>query len=222
MHLLEGEHPLFALDTPGFGQSFFPPRAPTITYYAEMLMEAMGNLDLTECHVFGHHTGGAIAAEMAASFPERVKTLMVDGPVWVSEEERRHKLNTIIDPLVIQGDGSYLMKAWEHVLKLDPDHPLGLCHREVVDTLRAGERYHEAYIAIYTQDSYAVYQKVRCPMLLLCGDNDVLYPVFTKLRSVYPDARSVVLEGCGTYAVDNCADRVVEEMRKFLKDRNAA
>jgi pimeloyl-ACP methyl ester carboxylesterase len=222
MHLLEGEHPLFAFDTPGFGQSFSPPKAPTISYYAETLMEAMGNLDVRQCHTFGHHTGGAIAAEMAASFSERVKTLMVDGPVWVTEEERRHKLNTIIDPLILREDGSYLMKAWERVLKLDPNHPLELCHREVVDTLRAGGRYHEAYIAVYTQDSHAVYHKVRCPVLLLCGDNDVLYPAFTKLRSVYPDTRSVVLEGCGTYAVDNCADRIVWEIRKFIRDLNEA
>jgi pimeloyl-ACP methyl ester carboxylesterase len=66
MGLLEGERRMFAMDTPGFGHSFLPPESPSVTYYAYTLLEALRNLGVQHCHVFGHHTGAAIAVEMAA------------------------------------------------------------------------------------------------------------------------------------------------------------
>jgi pimeloyl-ACP methyl ester carboxylesterase len=217
MGLLEGPFPMFTLDTPGFGQSFSPPGQPTIAYYVTILLEALANLGVSRFHAFGHHTGGAIAAQMAADFPERVRSVMIEGPVWVSENVRKKKLDTIIDPLVLKEDGSHLMKVWDRVRRLDPDHPLEVCHRESIDTLLAGTRYHEAYIAVYTQDSYAVYERIRCPMLILCGRNDVLFPFFEEVREAHPKATFALLENCGTYAVDNCAEQIVEEVRAFLK-----
>lgn len=217
MGLLEGTFPMFAMDTPGFGQSFFPLKAPTTTYYARVLLEALSNLGVESFHVFGHHTGAAIAVEMAATNPDRVKSLMMDGPVWLSAAERRQWLDTAIDPMVIQEDGSHLMKIWDRVVGLDPDHPKELCHREALDTLRAGERWHEAYIAVFEQDSYALYEKVKCPMLLLCGENDVLMPYFDPVCKAYPHAVHHVLKNCGTYAVDNAAEGIAEKIKRFLK-----
>jgi pimeloyl-ACP methyl ester carboxylesterase len=217
MGLLKGEFPMFALDTPGFGQSFSPPGQPTVAYYASILLEALANLGVSQFHAFGHHTGGAIAAQMAADFPERVLSVMIEGPVWVSEKVRKEKLDTIIDPLVLKQDGSYLMKVWDRVTRLDPDHPVEVCHREAIDTLLAGTRYHEAYIAVYNQDSYEVYERIRCPVLLLCGRNDVLFPFFEGVCKAYPKAMCSVLENCGTYAVDNCAEQIVKVVRAFLR-----
>jgi pimeloyl-ACP methyl ester carboxylesterase len=109
------------------------------------------------------------------------------------------------------------MKIWERVVGLDPDHPPALCHREAIDTLRAGQRWHEAYIAVFQQDTYTMFSKVKCPMLMLCGDNDVLYPYFKPVCDAYPKAKSVVLPGGGTYAPDNCAQHIAEEIRAFLR-----
>jgi len=218
MGFLAGEYRMIATDTPGFGQSFFPPEPPTVTYYVSLLLETLDNMGIKEFHAFGHHTGAAIAAEMAAAAPERIKTCMMDGPVWLSEEERMQWLDTAIHPMVIKPDGSHLMKIWDRVVGLDPDHPPALCHREAIDTLRAGGRWHEAYIAVFLQDCYALYPKIKCPMLLLCGDNDVLFPYFKPVCDAFPAAKSAVLKGGGTYAPDNCAAHIVDEIRAFLKE----
>ena len=123
MEALKDNFRMFALDTPGFGQTFDPPMKPTTEYYTSVLLEALENLGVREFHVFGHHTGAAIGAEMAATAPDRVKTLMLEGPCWLSEAERKEWLDTAIDPMVIQSDGSHLMKIWDRVVGLDPDHP---------------------------------------------------------------------------------------------------
>lgn len=221
MEVLKGNYRMFALDTPGFGQTFFPPQKATTAYYTSILLEALENLGVKEFHVFGHHTGAAIAAEMAATAPERVKALMLEGPCWLSEAERQEWLDTSIDPMVIQEDGSHLMKIWDRVVGLDPDHPLQLCHREAIDTLRAGERWHEAYEAVFNQDSYAIYEKIKCPIIMLCGVNDVLMPYFQPVCDAYPDAESHVLEDGGVYAPDNCAEELGKNIIEFLNRLNA-
>ncbi|MGB9498376.1 MAG: alpha/beta fold hydrolase [Dissulfuribacterales bacterium] len=216
MELIDGRFPMYAMDTPGFGQSFFPPDKATTAYYVSILLEALYNLGIEKFHAFGHHTGAAIAVEMAATAPDRIESIMLDGPVYLNAAELQHWLDTAIDPMVIQPDGSHLMKIWDRVVSLDPDHPKELCHREAIDTLRAGERWHEAYITVFTQDAYDMFSKVQCPMMLLCGENDVLMPYFQPCCDAFPEAKSHVLKNSGVYAPDNSALQIAEAIQDFL------
>lgn len=218
MGLLDGEYRMFAMDTPGFGQSFFPPQPPTITYYVSILLEALENLGVHEFYAFGHHTGAAISVEMAATARERLKGIMLEGPVYLTKEEARSFLDMLGKPVAIAADGSHLMKIWNHVVGLDPDHPPMLCHREAVDTLRAVEHFHEAFSAVFSQDYESMFSKVKCPTLFLCGENDLLMPYFKRVCDAYSNAKRVVLPGCGVYALDNCPELNVKEIRAFLHD----
>lgn len=215
---LDGQFTMYAMDTPGFGQSFFPPDPATTAYYVSSLLEALSNLGIEKFHAFGHHTGAAIAVEMAATSPERIKSIMLEGPVYLSMQERQHWLDTAINPMVIQEDGSHLMKIWDRVVGLDPDHPKQLCHREAIDTLKAGERWHEAYVTVFNQDAYDMFSKVKCPMLLLCGENDVLMPYFKPCCDAYPTAKSHVLKNGGVYAPDNCAKEIAQTITGFIEE----
>lgn len=215
MELLKGEFRMFALDTPGFGQSYFPPQPPTISYYVTALLEGLRNLGVQEFHVLGHHTGASIACEMAVTAPARVRSLMMVGPVYLDEAERARWKREAVDPMVIQPDGSHLMKIWKRVQGLDPNPSPALCHREAIDTLRAGERWHEAYIAVFNQDFPALLARVKCPILMLCGEHDVLMPYFKPACDAFPGAKSVVLPG-GTYVVDDRPEEVAAAIRVFL------
>ena len=212
---LAGEHRMLALDTPGFGQSFAPPIRPTIGYYVGAFGEALTGLGVTDFHLFGHHTGAAIACEMAATQPAGVRSLMMVGPVHMDEAERHRWLSERIHPMVIEEDGRHLMQIWERVRGGHPGSTAALCHREAVDNLRAGERYHEAYLAVFTQDFPALLARVRCPILMLCGDRDVLMPYFDAARRARPDATSVALSASG-YVVDEQPEVIAGEIRAFL------
>jgi pimeloyl-ACP methyl ester carboxylesterase len=218
---LQGQYRMFALDTPGFGQSFFPPQPPTLGYYVSLLLDALQSLGVKEFHLFGHHTGAAIACEMAATAPERVRTLTMVGPVYMDAAERQKWIRDYVKAMVIEPDGSHLMKIWKRVSGLDPDPNLALCHREAVDNLRAGERYHEAYLAVFNQDFPAFLSQVRCPILMLCGEHDVLMPYFKPSCEARPDAKSVILPG-GTYVVDDYPGAIAKELVAFLREKGEA
>ena len=69
MEILQGHYRMVAPDTPGFGQSDFPPPDPTVGYYAAALLEALQDLGVDRFHAFGFHTGASIACEMAVVAP---------------------------------------------------------------------------------------------------------------------------------------------------------
>lgn len=217
MNLLADEFFLIAPDTPGFGQSFRPPTQPTITYYAEVILEALANVGVQQFHLFGHHTGSAIACEMAVLAPDRVRTLSLTGPTFYGDAAaRQQRREQVVRPLVISPDGSHLQVVWQRVKGGQPGQPLWLSHREAVDTLQAGDRFHEAYEAVFAHDFPASFSQVKCPIWLGCGADDGMFPRYELACAARPDARTAVLPG-GTYVCDTHPEAVAEELRQFIR-----
>ena len=67
MDRLAGRWDLIALDTPGFGGSFDPDpdSEPSLDDYVGWIGAALDALGITRCHLVGHHTGSAIAVQLA-------------------------------------------------------------------------------------------------------------------------------------------------------------
>ncbi|ETX07737.1 MAG: hypothetical protein ETSY2_09485 [Candidatus Entotheonella gemina] len=215
MQQLDGDFFMLAPDTSGFGQSDFPPPNPTIADYVTALLQAADHLGLQDMAVFGHHTGASIACEMAVRAPQRVTHLMLSGPPYLDAAERERWLRQAVTPMVIQADGSHLMQIWRRVTRHDPPPSPALAHREAVDNLRAGERWHEAYAAVFTQDFPSLLAQVHCPTLLMCGGQDLLKPYFQAACDALPDARHVLVPGT-TFAVDDYPAEVAAAIRAFL------
>jgi pimeloyl-ACP methyl ester carboxylesterase len=207
---------IVALDTPGFGQSFFPPDPPTSRYYVLVLAEALQNLGVERFHIFGHHSGAQLGAEMAAVMPERVASLSLLGPPYYSDPRARSEwLDSALQPMVVREDGSHLQQIWKRVRDLDLSASPAVWHREAVDTLRAGERWHEAYVAVGNQNFESFLRQVKCSMMLLCGETDVLASHFHAACEALPDVEAHLLPG-GTYAADACAETLALTIAEFV------
>lgn len=211
---------LIAFDTPGFGLSFRPPTAPSTGDWVRWLTQALDALGLTRAHLLGHHTGAAIACEMAAAQPSRTLSLTMIGGLAMGPSERA-RWSEGITPIPIRADGSHLMQVWDRVATIDQSpaaYPpsLPLRHRESVDNLLAGERWHEAYMAVFNQDFEAFLEQVRSPILLISGREDVLWDYFEPTARLRPDAEVVVLNA-GAYLIDQTPDEVVTPVREFLR-----
>lgn len=222
MQRLDDVGPLYALDTPGFGGSSRPAGKPDVSYYVDSLLQGIEALGIDEFNLFGHHTGAAIACQMAAEHPRRVRRLGMVGPVQLTAEERAVWQATAIKPLHIDHQATHLEQVWQRVTNLDSQpiaYPASaeLATREAIDTLIAGDRWHEAYEAVFSQDFPACLDRVRCPILLVCGDGDVLYPYFQRACAARPDARAVVLKA-GAYVLDQQPDVMAELIRDFFRD----
>jgi pimeloyl-ACP methyl ester carboxylesterase len=68
---------------PGFGKSSLPLWLDSVDDIAHLYLELMDRLDLAKADLVGDSIGGWIAAEMASKAPERIRRMVLAGPVGV-------------------------------------------------------------------------------------------------------------------------------------------
>jgi pimeloyl-ACP methyl ester carboxylesterase len=217
MHGMSGERDFIALDTPGFGGSFDPPQTPTsMGCYAEWLLEALDALGIGQFHILSHHTGACIAVEMTARQPERIVSVAMIGPVPLTPAECEEFKKHYSSPMSPTANGDYLNTTWEYLRTLGAHGDLALHHREVVDTLRAYMGRFMAYSNVWRQDFTTPFKAIKVPVLLMCAQDDVLWPFFGRAKEMKPGADSAVLKGAN-FEPDLDPDGVVAAYRGFLK-----
>lgn len=72
-------HPSVAFDLPGFGNSDLPTK-PLISAYAEDVLQALVELEMSDVTLVGHSLGGAVAAALCELAPERIASLVLLAP----------------------------------------------------------------------------------------------------------------------------------------------
>lgn len=110
---LAGRRAAIAFDTPGFGQSFRPPGDPTTVDYARWFLAAIDALQLGDFHLCAHHSGTHFAVEMALLAHPRVRSLMLNGLLYATAEERSRVRAEIGDSRPIDEAGGYLSATWD-------------------------------------------------------------------------------------------------------------
>lgn len=208
MRVLGGARSLYAFDTPGFGGSFDPAEAPSMGDYARWMLGAMDALGIDRAHLVGHHTGAAIAIEMAAQAPARAATLTMIGPNPLTVTEREAFAARLGAPFRPVRSGAYLLKNWEYLRVGGADADMALLHGEMVDMLRAWAARPHAYGAVWGQDFAALFATITCPMLLMAAPDDILFPYLARATAMRPDAIVVPLSGGANFEPDLVPDEV--------------
>jgi len=78
---------VIAFDNRGFGLSDKPPAPYDNAAYARLAIALMDSLRLTDAVLVGHSMGGAIAAEVAIEYPQRVRGLVLVGSAGLGARE---------------------------------------------------------------------------------------------------------------------------------------
>jgi pimeloyl-ACP methyl ester carboxylesterase len=212
---------LVALDTPGFGGSFDPPGWPTIARYAGWLVATLDRLGVRRAHLFGHHTGTNLAAEIARRHPRRAASLMLLGPAVMSAAERREFRPAFERPIAPREDGSHLVENWNYARRYNPACPLETVHEEVVNMTRAWRGRAQAYRAVSYHDLGALLRRSALPLLLLSSREDYFFPRLAQLQALRPDAR-VALVGGENFPTQVDPAGVAAAITRFLTTLKAA
>ncbi len=81
--LVAAKRRLIAPSHPGFGKSSLPEWLDSVDDIAHVYLELLDRLDLPQVDVVGTSLGGWIAADMATKVPERIRRLVLVGPVGI-------------------------------------------------------------------------------------------------------------------------------------------
>lgn len=171
--LLGQTHRAIAMDTIGYGDSAKPEADQTIEMFADGVEDLVDDLGLDEFHLVGHHTGGAIAVEVAARLGDRVRGLVLSATPFITPDKRARAIwSRPIDWVQPGADGSHLTELWKRRRKYYEPGQEAAMNRFVVDALRVLDRAEDGHIAVRQYRMEERLPLVTAPATVICGEDD--------------------------------------------------
>jgi pimeloyl-ACP methyl ester carboxylesterase len=202
---------VFALDSPGFGQSDpLPIPRPTIQDFADAIVASLRAMGVTRAPVYGTHTGACIAVSIAKRYPDFATGAVLDGyPVFTPEEADAYAYLylKLFEP---DWEGQHVARLWSRVrdqytffpwyalgrgsrIERDPPSP-ELQTAVVRDFLAAGSNYARGYEAAFRMDALRELEGVSVPVTLMCREDDLLFGHLDRLPPL-PETMEIVRLG---------------------------
>ncbi len=194
---------VFALDSPGFGQSDpLPITRPTIQDFADAIVASLKALGVTRAPVYGTHTGAGIAIAIAKRHPDFATGAILDGyPIFTKQEadDFAYLYLKLFEP---DWEGQHVARLWSRVrdqytffpwyalgraARIERDPPPPEMQTAVVrDFLAAGSSYAKGYEAAFRMDGARELEDVSVPVTIMCRSDDLLYGHLDRLPSLPP------------------------------------
>ncbi|EME14408.1 alpha/beta fold hydrolase [Rhodococcus triatomae] len=218
--LLSSRFRVIAMDMVGFGASASLPAPQTVELFARGAWELLDALDIERASVLGHHTGAAVAMEMAAAPGDRIDAVMLSSCPWADESYRAgHSGAGGVDRVERVADGSHLGRLWDLRRPYYPDPVTDLLDRFVHDALAYGVDPAEGHRACARYRMEDRIGEVRVPVLLIgAGADPFSMPNLPTLRERLtgaPSVTDVVIEEGTVALVEREAPRVAAAVHEF-------
>ncbi|MEE4211812.1 MAG: alpha/beta hydrolase [Parvularcula sp.] len=139
-------------DYPGYGMSDRPPseQEATIPAYAQHMWKVADALSLEKVDLFGNHTGGKVACEMAKQQLSRVRAIAMVSAAILTDEERA-QFSDYFTPIPLDKEGTRIMTNWRRIVeRADPNWPLEAIDRSLLQTQMGGEAYEWGHHAAFS------------------------------------------------------------------------
>ena len=196
------KHPVIALDLPGHGQSAAKLPGTSIEALADFVARFMEVIGVPQAHLVGHSVGGAIAAQLALSQPQRVASLsLIDSAGFGLE------INTGYTGGFASAASRRDLKPVMELLFKDP----GQVSRQMVDDVLKYKRLDgiSELLAALNQGLFPGGQQAAQPGLLLASSGKSVLLIWGKDDQIVPVAHAAkapagtkveILEGVGHMA----------------------
>ena len=192
-----------AWDAPGYGDSdALGMAAPRAADYAAALASLLDERGIETCHLISHSLGALIAASFVADQGDRVQRLVLASPTAgfgkASAETRASKIDARLADMARLGPELLAEKRAAALLSLHPHAADIEKIRAVMSRLRP-EGYAQAVRMLGVADIFADLPRIRCPVLVLCGDEDRVTPPegCQKIADALLGAQFTLLRGVG-------------------------
>lgn len=220
---------VIAIDLNGFGYTQRPKTFESYTRegQAALVLRVMDALGIRSAHLMGHSYGGGLSLFLAATHPERVRSLiLVDSSAPTYANDRR-SLAASVKPLAGLFLRSYVLRprnVRRALLRSIHDDSLVTPElvREYYERLRIEgvvEAFHGLTAPAPTRSEPVKLEEIRMPALVVWGAEDPLISAAAGRRAAerMPDSEFVVLEGVGHMPMEEKPDELVRLVLPFLE-----
>lgn len=211
------EFRLLRPDLPGLGRAAIPTGiAPSLPGLASYIAHILDQAGVEAAHIVGAKTGGSIAMQFAADYPERTRTLSVaSGPASVirfsgsSTTARREQISDVSTVPQRTRLGSHapmeMVEYWDHMFATAPV--------DGITILRTA-------LANFDLAKQGVLQRIKAPTLIMTSDRGGLQSV-EKARAyqmLIPESRFLVLQSDAYHIAAANVEECVSNVLTFIKE----
>ncbi|NEP59528.1 MAG: alpha/beta hydrolase [Symploca sp. SIO2G7] len=229
MPILAQSRCVIAMDLMGLGDSDKPPRVYSVADYAKTAIALWDKLGIKKSSILGSLTGGYIAGEIAAAYPERVDKLILSNVVGFDAQEQEKILKRYSEGFQIKEDGAHLLERW--LARVNYVGKGELNHCCVLEDLKCfgSPVYTGLAVANYCLDAPVRFSLIKCPTLILSGEK-ALDPLEKAglakaknqswLSAAIPYSQRVELEGGTLWMMNQMPEEVSKIVNNFLRIEN--
>jgi pimeloyl-ACP methyl ester carboxylesterase len=220
LEALQSGRRLIVPDLPGFGATAEPDSPWSVHEYAAWCIALLDRLGIQSCDLIGHSNGGRIGIVMAATYPGRVRRMVLAGSAGIrpgrtlrsTARVRSYKLLRAVER------SGALPAGLRGAAGRSADKRGSADYRAVSGVMRG------TLVRIVNEDLRALLPRLHLPVLLIWGDQDTETPLADGrlMERLIPDAGLVVFEGAGHYAYLEQPGRFCRIVEVFLRDDQAA
>lgn len=191
----------------------------SIDAHVASLLDLLDRRGVRRAHVIGHSMGSLVAQHLAATYPDRVASLSLIGPIHEPPEPARKALRDRAAKARSEGMAIIADAIVAGGTSADTQRHLPAAAAFVRESLMRQSPTGYAFNCEALADARAVDPaQIRCPVMLVTGDEDRTAPVaaMEAFASRLADARAHVIAGCGHWATVERARQVNTLLLDFL------
>ena len=223
---------VYAIDLPGFGNSYHPDEPWTAYQYAKFLHTFMENVVKRPACICGANGGADIALTVSMLYPEQAKRLILISPEGIGKgfatEEDAKSLHLLLKP--IAGTQKFLLDTSKGKIKAmleDAFFAKENISAELVqryaDAARYGSHAQATYAGIATRfygaDTKPAFEKLSVPFLMVWGEENKQNPVahFDTAEKMKDFGSFAVFEKTGALPHMENSKAFIDHVTEFLK-----
>jgi pimeloyl-ACP methyl ester carboxylesterase len=219
--LLGQHYRAIAMDTVGYGDSDPLPRDhASIENWAKAAHALLGALGINRAAIVGHHTGAAIAVEIAAAYPQTVAALVLSASPYVDAARRaaaRKEHKAVVDEATPRMDGGHLAELWSMRQPFYPADRIDLLERFILDALKAGPRAAEGHRVVDRYEMEKRLPLIHCPTLIIAPTADPhAYPQVGKVAAAIAGSTVVEIANGMVPLPDQLPEEFSSAVHRFL------
>jgi pimeloyl-ACP methyl ester carboxylesterase len=209
-----------AVDTPGHGMSDPPDFEPSIKDYAQAIISLLDALDINSCHILGHHTGAQVATEVAI-LDDRIKSIILNTPLLLNDDERQDFLNQIV-PLEKKfkpkENGEHMMEVWNLRASFCEGFIPEVMHKHIIANLQRLDIGWHGHNACFSYDHNKSIQLIKQPAMVLSNTGDPFVKYAKRVSDIRPDIRYKELTGGTIDIIDEQSEEWSEVVTSFIQE----